>query len=170
MDIEGETQSLIEESHRFDDEAIPRRRNYTDVVRPPPVRSFRTQANVRDVTDAYLVRDQIIITSILGSSEDDSVDQANEATALICRALIEMGFLRDAVFTLAKHELLADVNSAVMFLIKTDGWTHRYVKAKQSQMCRICGEAEGEHLPNRQRAQGRQREFSFANTEIERVS
>jgi hypothetical protein len=81
-----------------------------------------------------------------------------------------MGFARDAVFTLAKHELLADVNSAVMFLIKIDGWTHRYVISKDSVMCRICGEAEGEHLPNRQRAAARQRQFSFANTEIERVS
>jgi hypothetical protein len=74
------------------------------------------------------------------------------------------------VFTLAKNELLADVNSAVMFLIKVDGWTHRYVKAKKSEMCRICGEAEREHLPDRQRAAARQRAFSFANTEVERVS
>lgn len=114
-----------------------------------------------------------MMDSLGGSSEgDESIDQVNnEATALICRALIDMGFGRDAVFTLAKHELLADVNSAVMFLIKVDGWTHRYVKARNSEMCRICGDAEREHLADRQRATAKQRAFSFGrNSEVERVS
>ena len=51
------------------------------------------QNRVRDVTDAYLVREQLLMASMAGSSEDELVEQGNnEATALICKALIDMGF------------------------------------------------------------------------------
>jgi hypothetical protein len=42
---------------------------------------------------------------------------------------------------------MEDANEAVDFLIKgPSGWTHKFVKIDNSEICKICNEASDQHI------------------------